>query len=429
MDNLKPIKSFFKFLKKSKVKDKSNKNKIYLINQFIPPDFAATGQFIYDLGQSIKSQNTEIEIICCKPNRSFSKKAIQEIDKKTEIKITRLFALDIQINNILLKLIKGLFFSVQLIPILFTKVRSKDKLIFTTEPPWGILISFIFSKLKNISYLLIIYDFYPEILVHQGIIQKNNLIYKLWNIANEISIRNSINTIVLSEDMKSIVQNRYKSISEKLIVIPSWVDTKIMKKIPKKENPYIKKYKLKDKFIVLYSGNQGRLHDFNTIIKAAKILKNNKDIYFIFIGDGPKKEKIKSQIKSLNLKNFLLLPFQEKENLVFSLSIGDIAIVSQAANASGFTAPSKLYGHLSLSTPIAIISPHNSYLRKIVLEHNFGKWFINDNSIGLAKWIINLRKNKKYKLSMGEKGREFAIRYSDKSNVIESYKKILNLVD
>ena len=395
----------------------------------MPPDFAATGQFLYDLGQSIKDENIEVEIICSKPLRSFKERVIQKINNEKEIKLTRLFSLNIQRNNILLKLIKGLFFSFQLIPILFIKVKSKDKLIFTTEPPWGILISIIFLYLKKISYLLIIYDFYPEVLVHQRILQKNNLIYKLWNMANKCAIKKSINTIVLSEDMKSIVQNRYKSISQKIIVIPSWVDTKKMKKIPKKENPYIKKYNLEDKFIVLYSGNQGRMHDFNTIIEAAKILKNNKDIIFVFFGNGPKNEQIKSQIKSINLKNFLLLPFQKKENLVFSLSIGDIAIVSQAKNASGFTAPSKLYAHLSLSTPIAMISPNNSYLRKIVVEHDFGKWFINDDGIGLAEWIINLRKNKKYQLSMGKKGREFATRYSDKSNVIESYKKILNLIN
>ena len=417
---------FFKIFKRD---INAKKQRLLIISQYMPPDYAATGQFLYDLGQSIKSKNTDIEIICSRPHKNFSEKEIKEIDNKKEVQLTRLFSLNINSNSILLKFLKGLFFSIQLIPILLIKVKSKDKLIFTTEPPWGILISYIFLKLKNISYLLIIYDFYPEILVHQGIIQKNSLIYKFWNIANKIAIRRCINTVVLSEDMQSIVQNRYKSLSEKIIVIPSWVDTKKMKKISKKENPYIKKYKLKGKFIVLYSGNQGRMHDFNTIIEAAGRLNHYQDIIFVLFGNGPKNEQIRSKIKSLNLENFLLLPFQKKENLIFSLSIADIAIVSQAKNASGFTAPSKLYGHLSLSTPIAIISPENSYLRKIVGEYDFGKWFINDDSIGLAEWIINLRKNKKYQISMSEKAREYAIRYSDKSKVIKYYKEILNLID
>mgnify|MGYP007000105781 CR=1 len=43
--------------------------------------------------------------------------------------------------------------------------------------------------------------------------------------------------------------------------------------------------------------------------------------------------------------------------------------------------------------------------------------------------IIKIRKNKKHQISISEKAREFAIRFSDKSKIIEYYREILNLTD
>ena len=47
---------------------------------------------------------------------------------------------------------------------------------------------------------------------------------------------------------------------------------------------FLKKYKLENYFIVLYSGNQGRCHDLNTLLNAAKILKIKKIYYFYLLG-------------------------------------------------------------------------------------------------------------------------------------------------
>ncbi len=43
---------------------------------------------------------------------------------------------------------------------------------------------------------------------------------------------------------------------------------------------------LADKFVVGYSGNMGRAHEFETVLSAAAILKDRKDFIFLFIGDG-----------------------------------------------------------------------------------------------------------------------------------------------
>ena len=78
----------------------------------------------------------------------------------------------------------------------------------------------------------------------------------------------------------------------------------------------MKKHKLENHFIVLYSGNQGRCHDLNTLLNAAKILKNKKDILFLFVGDGFQNKSLKKDCFNNNVENCMFLPFQEKHHLL-----------------------------------------------------------------------------------------------------------------
>ena len=54
-----------------------------------------------------------------------------------------------------------------------------------------------------------------------------------------------------------------------------------------------------------------------------------------------------------------------------------------------------------------MISPENSYLKKIVEEEKFGKWFNNGDIENLAKWIIFLKMSPKIKQEMGLRGRKY----------------------
>ena len=47
----------------------------------------------------------------------------------------------------------------------------------------------------------------------------------------------------------------------------------------------------------MYSGNQGRGHDFLTVLETASILKDNKDIIFVFIGNGYQNKFLNYEVK------------------------------------------------------------------------------------------------------------------------------------
>ena len=122
--------------------------------------------------------------------------------------------------------------------------------------------------------------------------------------------------------------NYGEELKNKIKVIPSWSDINEIKPLSKEKNKFIKKQNLVDKFIVLYSGNQGRMHDIETLLSAANYLKRDDETLFLFIGDGPLNFKIKEFTKLYDLKNIKSLPYQPFEDLPETLTSADIAVVS-----------------------------------------------------------------------------------------------------
>ncbi|RUT07189.1 hypothetical protein DSM106972_024500 [Dulcicalothrix desertica PCC 7102] len=189
-------------------------------------------------------------------------------------------------------------------------------------------------------------------------------------------------------------------------MIHSWANSKAIVPIAKKENWFAWKHNLVDKFTVLYSGNMGRCHDMNTIIEAAKELKD-EPIQFVFIGDGAKRKEVMQEAELFGLTNFIFLPYQDKQVLPYSLTACDLSLVSIDMDMESLVAPSKLYPALAAGRPVAVICSKDSYLRELIKNAKCGSSFENGDGHGLAEYIRLLNSNTLLVEEMGKEGREY----------------------
>lgn len=206
--------------------------------------------------------------------------------------------------------------------------------------------------------------------------------------------------------MKQQVAMKYPQIADKISVIQSWADPEWIMPIAKQENWFAWKYNLVNKFTVLYSGNMGRCHDMSTILAAAKQLQD-EPIQFVCIGGGAKRDELINKVNILGLKNFLFLPYQDKQVLPYSLTACDLSLVSVDASTESLVVPSKLYSALASGRPVAVICSQNSYLRQLILEANCGSTFDNGDSNSLAQFIRLLYSDRQLAERMGKAGRQY----------------------
>jgi hypothetical protein len=98
-----------------------------------------------------------------------------------------------------------------------------------------------------------------------------------------------------------------RGIPEKRILIRhNWSDGTKVLPVASEDNSLRREWRLIGKFVVGYSGNMGRVHDFTTIVAAATALRHRSDIVFLLVGDGQHRPWIEKQIQIQGLANVVL---------------------------------------------------------------------------------------------------------------------------
>lgn len=93
----------------------------------------------------------------------------------------------------------------------------------------------------------------------------------------------------------------------KVKIIKNAIDLNKVKFDPKKRKSVREKYNLKGNYVI---GNVGRLHFQKNQSFAIDVLndliKKDKRVKLVLVGDGPDKNKLKEKVKSLNLDNYVI---------------------------------------------------------------------------------------------------------------------------
>jgi glycosyltransferase involved in cell wall biosynthesis len=257
-----------------------------------------------------------------------------------------------------------------------------------------------------------------------GVSDNDSLIIKFWHQVNRLVWQRAQNIIVLTSTMEERLLARHPYLIDKVATIHNWADPQEIKPLKKSDNWFAQANQIEQKFTVLYSGNLGRCHDAETILTTIKLLKN-EPVQFLFVGAGAKYLECRQQIADWGLDNCLFLPYQPKEVLPYSLTAGDLALVSIAPGLEGVVAPSKLYGVMAAGVAIAAVCEPHSYLQNFLQDFDCGACFQNNDAEGLANFIRQLAANPQKAKAMGLMGREHLCSNFTPQIIAQQYAEII----
>jgi glycosyltransferase involved in cell wall biosynthesis len=122
-------------------------------------------------------------------------------------------------------------------------------------------------------------------------------------------------------------------------------------------NPLTRRFGLEGKFVVMYSGNAGIVHDFGAVFEAMRALRDDPRIFFLFVGGGPRRAEVEEFARRERLTNFAYHDYVPRELLAHSLSLAHVHLISLRPEFVGVSVPSKLYGAMASGRPILFIGP------------------------------------------------------------------------
>lgn len=364
--------------------------RIVFINRYYRPDHSATSQLLTDLTLNIQHRDIEIHVITSRMYYSEKKENLSGYEVLESVHVHRVWTTTFGRNKLIGRAIDYFSFYLTSFIKILVIAKKNDLLIAKTDPPLISVIAAVGAKIKRAKLVNWLQDVFPEIAKSLEVKAISyGLVYSFLKCIRNWSLKVADKNIVLDEAMKSKIADEIHS-SNSLEVISNWVVGDVSA-IDKSKNYLVEQWGLDEKFVVGYSGNLGRAHDYISILEAVNELKSYDDIIFLFIGGGSGYEYLKVKARDNELKNIIFQPYQNINILSYSLSVPDIHLVSLENKLEGLIVPSKFYGILAVSKPMIMIGDEYKGLGKLVRDHDIGNVVPCGNGKNLASKILFMK--------------------------------------
>ena len=308
---------------------------------------------------------------------------------------------------------------------LILKSNKADAFMIVSNPPILAGWFWVLNKIKNRKYSVLVYDIYPDVLVVLNKIGKKNIIAKLWRWINYKVYRDASVVITIGHHMAKRLHRQFPKDAKFPEVIFPWSDTDKIKPISYQNNDLSQEFNPGNKKVVMYSGNMGASHDIESMLEAAKILKNNQEILFIFIGYGEKWQFANDFSKENNLSNVNIYPFQSEKNLPYTMALATISLVALDVGAEELMVPSKVFYYLAAGSAVIGISKNENELKDIIENNLCGVNVEPKNPQKLADVILSIANDKEKLNFFQQNARMISVEHYSKKSGIEKFKQVL----
>jgi colanic acid biosynthesis glycosyl transferase WcaI len=230
---------------------------------------------------------------------------------------------------------------------------------------------------------------------------------------------------VLGELMAAKVARRAIP-DNRIRVIHNWSSGEQIRPLAPELNPLRRAWGLDGKFVVGYSGNMGRAHDFTSLIAAARQLVDCGDIVFLLIGAGKQLGELEATVRAQGLSNVMFRPFQPREALAHSLTVPDCHIVSLRPALEGLIVPSKLYSSIAAGRPVIFLGAPDGEVGRLLNEGPpFGLQVAPDDAAGLVSAIEGLNADRVRSATLGCAGRRLFEQRFDKPLAFAQWRALI----
>jgi glycosyltransferase involved in cell wall biosynthesis len=161
---------------------------------------------------------------------------------------------------------------------------------------------------------------------------------------------------------------------------------------------------LKGKVVFFYGGNIGKAQNMLNLVKLAIRFKSNKNVHFLFVGQGDEVELVKLEKEKHQIDNLTYLPPVSQEDYFQMLNEFDIGLFSLHPKHSTNNFPGKLLGYMQLRKPILGSVNAGNDLKEIVNEAGAGYIFDNGEDDELYKAALKLAESEELRIEIGKKG-------------------------
>ncbi|MCB0036552.1 MAG: glycosyltransferase family 4 protein, partial [Anaerolineales bacterium] len=334
--------------------------RILYLTQYFPPEIGATQTRAYEMARGLVKQGHEVTLLTEFPNHpvgiippEYQGKWYEKADLEG-IEVLRLWVKASPHKSFRTRILFYLSYMFMAIWAGLFLVRGKYDVIYATSPPlFTGAAGLVLSVLKRTPLVFEVRDLWPESAVQLGELN-NSLAIRLSEWLEHLCYRRAVKMVAVTKGIKeSLVRRGYAD--EDIALIPNGANTELY--VPQETaHPIRQQLGIPlDNFVVVYTGLHGLAHGLETVVDTADILRDQTDISFLLVGNGPRKADL---IELAAAKGLSTITFQEavpEIELPAYIAASDIGLDSRRRiGISHGTLPVKMFSYMACARPVLL---------------------------------------------------------------------------
>jgi glycosyltransferase involved in cell wall biosynthesis len=388
--------------------------RIVFFNRFFYPDTSATSQILSDLAFHLASKGFEVHAVTSYSDGASCQETIHGAH------VHRVSPASTGTHGLFRRALAYARYYVGARRAAKRLVQAGDIVVLKTDPPLLAPAMAGMVKTRGAKLVLWLQDLFPEVAKAHNVPGLKGPVYSGIRRARDAALERADAIVVIAESMASKLPPKSHG---RVAVVHNWADGNAVAPRPVHGNPLRSAWGLAGKFVVVYSGNFGRVHEFATILGAAHILRAETDIVFLMVGRGPRLEDTRR--RAANLPNIQFRPHQPRELLPEALAMADVHLSVLRPEFEGLVHPSKLYGIMAAGRPTVFVGSANGESAVMLRESKCGLSVPTGDSQALALAIVSLRDDPERARAMGKNARDAFDAQFDRAIAFASWERIL----
>lgn len=402
------------------------KKRILIYSLVFSPDGVSTAYLYNDLALGFQKKGHEVCVLTTTPHFNLRNESLDKQPLKK--RFLGLFYISdfngIKVYHIPLKKYKGTLFRIlsfiywHKMSFFIGLLLKRPDVILTPSPPLtsGFL-AILLAKLKGAKTVYNVQEVYPDLLINLGYLKNTFLINFLKRL--ERFVYNSSNAVTtIDKQFYNIIKPRIKQESS-LYIIPNFADTDLY--VTESSTKLPAEFLSEPGFInMLYAGNIGLAQEWDLVLNLAKEIRDESITIWI-IGEGVKKDYLKSQIEKYQLSNIKLLPYQSRKFMPAINLFADFHFIAMDKSIENEGFPSKVYTIMASGKPMVVVSSEQTPITSFLKETKTALLVTDHSLSGFKNAVLKLISDKDLRNSLGANGRKIIEQKYTKEQVINKY--------
>jgi glycosyltransferase involved in cell wall biosynthesis len=403
--------------------------RILIITQIYLPEMGALSNRLYPIVNRLAAAGHEVTVATGMPNYPTGKVfpgyrgklSLRETTSAAEVIRTAYYTVPRNRSKIT-QLLSYLCF---MPAVLISALRAgKVDVVFVTSPPtFPVIPAVLVARLRGARLVLDVRDIWSDELVSYGESGTDSLPVRMARFLERWGYKSADLIGCTTNSLVETVVRRGASV-DKTFYFPNGADLDLFKPV-ERENPIADGLGLGDRFVVMYSGLFGIKHGLEVLLEAAKTLSRKKDIVFLLIGNGARRDALDRFIRDNGLTNVIIAGERPIEDIPHILARADACFAACRPEPYPKKLISvKVFEYLACER--AVVGSFEGESARIIYESGGGIVVPPGDAKGVADAVLRLYKDAELRRSMGAAGRKYVERNFSRNGWADRFEKIVS---